>query len=68
MAKVAFSLGFAQTAYVGACALIAIVHDNKLYVANAGDCKGVLLGIDSEGKLAAKNLSTTFSANKSYEQ
>ena len=29
-------------AKVGACAITAIVHNNKLYVANAGDCGGVL--------------------------
>ena len=43
VAKGCFEVGFAQTAYVGSCALVAIVHQDKLYVANAGDCKGVLL-------------------------
>ena len=42
MAKTAFKMGFAQPAYVGACALVCIVVKDKLYVANAGDCKGVL--------------------------
>ena len=39
----AFEKGFPKPAYVGSCALIAVVHNNKLYVANAGDCKAVLL-------------------------
>ena len=68
LAKLAFPLGYPQTAYVGACALVAVISGKKLYVANAGDCKGVLLSTNSEGNLEAKNLSTTFSANKKYEQ
>lgn len=31
--------GFTSAACVGACALVAIVSGNKLYVASAGDCK-----------------------------
>jgi len=39
-------------------------------VANAGDCKGVLLRKDPEnpGKYITVNISKTFSANKKYEQ
>jgi pyruvate dehydrogenase phosphatase len=43
LAKSAFDKGFPQAAYVGSCALVAIIHDNKLYVANAGDSKAVML-------------------------
>lgn len=68
MAKLAFPLGYPKTAYVGACALVAIVHDEKLFIANAGDCKGVLLSKNDAGDLTAKKLSTTFNANKDYEQ
>jgi len=70
VAKVAFNAGFAKTAYVGSCALVTLVIDNKLYVANAGDCKGVLLRRDPEnpGKFITINISKTFSTNKKYEQ
>ena len=68
MTKLSFQSGFAKTAYVGSCALVAIVHDNKLFVANAGDCKGVLLKKGADGKLKPINISKTFSANKKYEQ
>lgn len=34
-----FQKGFPRTAYVGACALVTVVADNKAYVASAGDCK-----------------------------
>jgi serine/threonine protein phosphatase PrpC len=43
VAKFAFNAGFPKSAYVGSCALVAVVVDNKLYVANSGDCKGVLI-------------------------
>ena len=43
VAKVTFEKGFAVPAYVSSTALIAIVSDGKLYVANAGDSKAVLL-------------------------
>lgn len=43
VARLSFNNGFAKTAYVGSCALIGIVIDNKLYTASCGDSKGVLL-------------------------
>ena len=42
-------MGYPKVAYVGSCALVAIVKDNKLYVANAGDSKGVLLRRKDDG-------------------
>eukprot|EP00347_Sterkiella_histriomuscorum_P014019 403362473 len=67
-AKASFDRGFPQSAYVGSCALVAIVHDNKLYVANAGDSKGVLLRTKPDGSFEPINISKTFNANKLYEQ
>lgn len=65
-AQPAFQNGFAKVAYMGSCCLIAVILDNKLYVANLGDSKAVLLRqIDNEFK--AVNVSTTFNANKAYE-
>jgi serine/threonine protein phosphatase PrpC len=43
VARAGFDNGFPSAAYAGACALVALVHNNKLYVANSGDSKGVLL-------------------------
>ncbi|CAM9588383.1 unnamed protein product [Discosporangium mesarthrocarpum] len=40
--KAAFDLGFGSVARTGACALMALVHEDKLFVANAGDCRAVL--------------------------
>jgi pyruvate dehydrogenase phosphatase len=61
-------MGYPKVAYVGSCALIAIVKDNKLYVANAGDSKGVLLRRKDDGSFEYIKVSKTFNANKSYEQ
>lgn len=36
-------MGFGKLANVGSCALLAIVIKDKLYVANLGDSKGVLI-------------------------
>lgn len=68
MAKVSFEKGFPSTAYVGSCALVAVVHDNKLYVANAGDSKAILLRKKPDGSYESIKLSTTFNANKTYEK
>ena len=37
--KRAFQMGYPGAAYVGACALVTIVADDKAYIASAGDCK-----------------------------
>eukprot|EP01016_Furgasonia_blochmanni_P052496 TRINITY_DN837_c0_g1_i6.p1 TRINITY_DN837_c0_g1~~TRINITY_DN837_c0_g1_i6.p1 ORF type:complete len:389 (-),score=107.23 TRINITY_DN837_c0_g1_i6:567-1733(-) len=46
--RIAYGMGFVKTTRVGCCALVSVVHNNKLYVANVGDSKGVMLR--SEGK------------------
>lgn len=43
VAKITFDKGFAVPSYVSSTALVVIVKDGKLYVANAGDSKAVLL-------------------------
>ena len=47
--------------------MISIVHNNKLYVANAGDSKAALLRKNGDGYERVK-VSRTFNANKKYEQ
>lgn len=43
IAKEAYELGYPKVATVGSCALVSIVYNNKLYAANIGDCKGVIV-------------------------
>lgn len=40
--KAAFDLGFGAVAKTGACAIMALIREDKLFVANAGDCRAVL--------------------------
>ena len=46
IARKAKTLGLLKTGTVGSCALSVFVHDNKLYVANSGDCKGFLCSFE----------------------
>ena len=36
-------MGFGDVAKVGSCALVAIVKDNEVITANAGDCRGIII-------------------------
>lgn len=38
-----YEFGFGNLANVGSCALLTYVFNNKIYVANLGDSKGVLI-------------------------
>lgn len=67
-ARASFNGGFAKAAYVGSCALISVVHNNKLFVANAGDSKAALLRRNPDGVgFERVKVSKTFNANKKYE-
>lgn len=68
LAKKAFEMGYPSVAYVGSCALVAVVKDNKLYVANAGDSKAALLRKKADGTYEYVKVSTTHNANKEYEK
>ena len=67
MAKASFEAGYPKAGYVGSCALVAIITENKVYVANAGDSKGVLLRKVDDHYERIK-VSKTFNANKKYEK
>jgi pyruvate dehydrogenase phosphatase len=67
LAQQAFTMGYPKIAYVGSCALVTVVKDNKLYVANAGDSKAVLLRKKDDGSYEHIKVSKTFNANKKYE-
>lgn len=67
LAQQAFTMGYPKIAYVGSCALVTVIKDNKLYVANAGDSKAVLLRKKDDGSYEHIKVSKTFNANKKYE-
>ena len=81
--EAAFNIGFPHAAYTSSTALVALIHDDILYVANAGDSKAILVkgpknstentqkaenSEKTEGKYTHQNVSTTFNCNKKHEQ
>lgn len=75
--KTAFDLGFGAVARTGACAIMALIRDNRLFVANAGDCRAVLgrrrrrgwvSGVGGEGATEAVALSNDHNAKEESEQ
>lgn len=41
--RYSYENGFGKVANVGSCALLALIIDNRIFVANLGDSKGVIL-------------------------
>ena len=41
-------MGFPSVARVGSCALTAIIVGNKVYSANLGDSKGIIVNVNSK--------------------
>ena len=74
--KPSFEFGFGNVARVGACALVAVLKENELYVANAGDCMCVLGSRDKAQpqnktrptRLKATTLSTEHNCKHDAEQ
>lgn len=66
--KNAFEIGFPKAPNIGSCAIVSIVYGNKLYVANSGDCEGVLLRKRADGTLESIKICKAFSANNPEEQ
>lgn len=67
-------MGFPGLSKVGSCALLALVINNKLYVANAGDCKGIMFRKllmtkgEESGKTVAIKLNNKLNACSKAEQ
>lgn len=51
----------------GTCALTVVVSDNQVYVANAGDSKGIIIMQDGENMSCIK-LNRKFNASSKREQ
>jgi len=67
IASKSYKLGFHQMGRVGSCALSTFLHENKLYVANLGDCKAILIKSEKSG-VTAQKLTHKFNANSKKEQ
>mmetsp|Transcript_71213 Transcript_71213/g.82834 ORF Transcript_71213/g.82834 Transcript_71213/m.82834 type:complete len:423 (-) Transcript_71213:159-1427(-) len=68
VAREAYENGFPAVARMGACGLVALVHNKRLYVANAGDCKAVLASTNEKGEVELTKLNQKFNANSKKEQ
>jgi len=52
-------MGFGKVGNVGSCALVSLVIDNRLFVANLGDSKGILFS-NLKRKRSRSNSSSRF--------
>ena len=64
----AYNFGFPQTARVGSCALTAIIYNNKIFAANAGDCKGVICSDDGKNGFSCRKINSKLNASSKKEQ
>jgi len=60
-------MGFSGAGNAGACALVSVVYGNKVYAANAGDCKGVICK-EEGGKVTVRKINRKMNANSKKEQ
>ncbi|OMJ66306.1 hypothetical protein SteCoe_36890 [Stentor coeruleus] len=67
LARGSYKLGFSSVATVGACATVALVTENKFFVANTGDCQAILV-TNRTGEVKGINICQIHSANNKNEQ
>lgn len=65
---VEFEKGCWSASAVGACAVIALVVDKKLFVASCGDCRAILAFRNADGSLSVEQVTWDHSANDEREQ
>ena len=65
--KQSYDYGYGEVAKVGCCALVAIVNDDKLTIANCGDCRAVL-GSNVDGNFVSTRLSRDHNARMPLEK
>ncbi|EGR29696.1 protein phosphatase 2c, putative [Ichthyophthirius multifiliis] len=53
---------------VGSCALVTIIKNNKVYTANVGDCKGVIVSQNDKKEWVARKINHKLNANSPKEQ
>jgi pyruvate dehydrogenase phosphatase len=63
-----FEKGKWSSCSVGACAVVAMVVNQKLYVASCGDCRAIMAFRDPDGTLCVEQITLDHSANDAREQ
>jgi pyruvate dehydrogenase phosphatase len=62
-----FVAGEVDLALAGSCALVSLVRDNTLYVANTGDSRAILVSVDQTGRMHARDMSNDHNVNSERE-
>lgn len=68
VAKEAYKLHYSTVCQTGSCCLSTVVINGKIYVANIGDCRGVLLTEKADGTYEGVKMNTNMSACSKKEQ
>ncbi|DBA05104.1 TPA: hypothetical protein N0F65_000792 [Lagenidium giganteum] len=66
--RLKFEQGVWSACSVGACAVIALVYEKKLYVASCGDCRAIMAFREPDGSLSVEQITLDHSANEEREQ
>ncbi|KUF95447.1 Serine/threonine-protein kinase TNNI3K [Phytophthora nicotianae] len=66
--QVKFEQGSWSSCSVGACAVMALIIEKKLYVASCGDCRAIMAYRESDGTLSVEQITFDHSANEEREQ
>ncbi|KAL4130254.1 hypothetical protein PRIC2_006260 [Phytophthora ramorum] len=66
--QIKFERGSWSSCSVGACAVMALVIENKLYVASCGDCRAIMAYREPDGSLSVEQITFDHSANEEREQ
>ncbi|GMF18454.1 unnamed protein product [Phytophthora fragariaefolia] len=66
--QIKFERGSWSSCSVGACAVMALVIDKKLYVASCGDCRAIMAYREADGSLSVEQITFDHSANEEREQ
>ena len=67
--RIQFEKGMWSSCSVGACAVIALVVDKRLYVASCGDCRAIMAFREpDDGSLSVQQITLDHSANETCEQ
>ena len=67
IARQAYSFGLPELSKIGACALLVVVVDNKVYAANAGDSQALIVS-EKDGKFTFEKLNKKLNANSKTER
>ncbi|RLN27209.1 hypothetical protein BBO99_00001818 [Phytophthora kernoviae] len=66
--QIKFERGSWSSCSVGACAVMALVLEKRLYVASCGDCRAIMAYRDPDGSLSVEQITFDHSANEEREQ